>query len=248
VSSCARSGRERKPRPTSGSADQSIVSNMNVKPQMATTTACLLLNAAASRNDPRLGRPPPLVADLSMTTPILVFIAEGTYQPRDSCSSTPSFRSSSSRHFFPSSDSGRIGKCVGPTGRPIISIASLIGAGYSALKICRRWEALSCSSWARSACPFVQASYKSPHKLRVSILSRPHRSLAQFDSFAADLPGAARVIIESWRRHYNAVRPHASLDYKPPAPEVFLPAFAAWPASLRGAAPPATQAKPPTLN
>src|SRR5439155_17453996 len=32
----------------------------------------------------------------------------------------------------------------------------------------------------------------------------------------------AKIIIESWRRHYNAVRPHASLDYKPPAPEVFL--------------------------
>jgi hypothetical protein len=31
---------------------------------------------------------------------------------------------------------------------------------------------------------------------------------------------------ESWRAHYNAVRSHASLDYKPPAPDVFfLPAF-----------------------
>ena len=39
----------------------------------------------------------------------------------------------------------------------------------------------------------------------------------------------AQIIIESWRRHYNAVRPHASLGYKPPAPEVFVPALAAWP-------------------
>jgi transposase InsO family protein len=31
----------------------------------------------------------------------------------------------------------------------------------------------------------------------------------------------AQVIIESWRQHYNAIRPHASLGYKPPAPEVF---------------------------
>src|SRR6201982_3384746 len=30
--------------------------------------------------------------------------------------------------------------------------------------------------------------------------------------------------IESWRRHYNRVRPHAALGYKPPAPEVFVPA------------------------
>jgi putative transposase len=41
----------------------------------------------------------------------------------------------------------------------------------------------------------------------------------------------AKIIIESWRRHYNAVRPHASLGYKPPAPEVFLPNIAGWPAT-----------------
>ena len=28
----------------------------------------------------------------------------------------------------------------------------------------------------------------------------------------------ANVVIESWRRHYNTKRPHASLGYKPPAP------------------------------
>ena len=39
----------------------------------------------------------------------------------------------------------------------------------------------------------------------------------------------AQVVIESWRRHYNGVRPHASLGFKPPAPEVFVPAFAARP-------------------
>ena len=36
----------------------------------------------------------------------------------------------------------------------------------------------------------------------------------------------AQVIIESWRRHYNTVRPHGSIGYRPPAPEVFMPAFA----------------------
>lgn len=41
----------------------------------------------------------------------------------------------------------------------------------------------------------------------------------------------AKIIIESWRRHYNTVRPHGSLGYKPPAPEVFAPAFAARSAS-----------------
>jgi transposase InsO family protein len=58
----------------------------------------------------------------------------------------------------------------------------------------------------------------------------------------------AQIVIESWRRHYNRIRPHASLDYKPPAPEVFVPALAAWPAALRRTAPPATLAPKPTLN
>jgi transposase InsO family protein len=39
----------------------------------------------------------------------------------------------------------------------------------------------------------------------------------------------AQVVIEGWRRHYNAVRPHASLGYRAPAPEVIVPAFAARP-------------------
>jgi putative transposase len=37
----------------------------------------------------------------------------------------------------------------------------------------------------------------------------------------------AQVVIEGWRRHYNTVRPHASLGYRAPAPEVFVPALAA---------------------
>src|ERR671912_417573 len=36
----------------------------------------------------------------------------------------------------------------------------------------------------------------------------------------------AQVVIESWRRHYNQVRPHASLGYRAPAPEIVLPALA----------------------
>jgi len=55
----------------------------------------------------------------------------------------------------------------------------------------------------------------------------------------------AQVVIESWRRHYNTVRPHASLGFRPPAPEVVLPAFAAWPAAPRSPAPPTTQTVAP---
>jgi transposase InsO family protein len=50
----------------------------------------------------------------------------------------------------------------------------------------------------------------------------------------------AQIVIESWRRHYNAVRPHASLGYKPPAPEVLVPALAAWPSAQTQTAPTAT--------
>lgn len=49
----------------------------------------------------------------------------------------------------------------------------------------------------------------------------------------------AQIVIESWRWHYNTIRPHGSIGYKPPALEVFVPAFAVWPASLTRPAPPA---------
>jgi putative transposase len=49
----------------------------------------------------------------------------------------------------------------------------------------------------------------------------------------------AKIVIESWRRHYNSVRPHGSLGYRPPAPEVFVPAMTARSASQpRPATPP----------
>jgi putative transposase len=33
----------------------------------------------------------------------------------------------------------------------------------------------------------------------------------------------AKVLVERWRRHYNTVRPHSSLGYRPPAPEAIQP-------------------------
>ena len=58
----------------------------------------------------------------------------------------------------------------------------------------------------------------------------------------------AKIIIESWRRHYNTVRPHGSLGYKPPAPEVFVPALAARSAPQPGPAAPTALALRPALN
>ena len=51
----------------------------------------------------------------------------------------------------------------------------------------------------------------------------------------------AQIVIKSWRRHYNAVRPHASLGYKPPAPEVFVPSLASWPPARATPAPSSTK-------
>ena len=33
----------------------------------------------------------------------------------------------------------------------------------------------------------------------------------------------AQVLIERWRRHYNAIRPHSALGYRPPAPQALEP-------------------------
>ena len=39
----------------------------------------------------------------------------------------------------------------------------------------------------------------------------------------------AKVLADRYRKHYNTVRPHSSLDYRPPAPEAFAP----WPPSTQ---------------
>jgi len=46
----------------------------------------------------------------------------------------------------------------------------------------------------------------------------------------------AKIVIETWRRHYNTIRPHSSLRYQPPTPEVLQ-----WPAPQLKPATPATQ-------
>ena len=33
----------------------------------------------------------------------------------------------------------------------------------------------------------------------------------------------ARILVERWRRHYNEVRPHSALGYRPPAPAAIVP-------------------------
>ena len=33
----------------------------------------------------------------------------------------------------------------------------------------------------------------------------------------------AKIVIEQWRKHYNTIRPHSSLGYRPPAPQTMNP-------------------------
>jgi hypothetical protein len=81
---------------------------------------------------------------------------------------------------------------------------------------------------------------------------KPERAPARRASRWRDLLHAARteIVIESWQRQYNMVRPHASIGYRAPALEVFIPALAAWPAAQPRPAPPAMLplVPRPTLN
>jgi len=33
----------------------------------------------------------------------------------------------------------------------------------------------------------------------------------------------AQIVIEQWRKHYDTIRPHSALNYRPPAPQTFAP-------------------------
>ena len=50
----------------------------------------------------------------------------------------------------------------------------------------------------------------------------------------------AKILIERWRVHYNTIRPHSSLGYRPPAPEAILIGT-----NLGGSAPEPTAFPPP---
>ena len=66
---------------------------------------------------------------------------------------------------------------------------------------------LSDSPWENGYCESFNG------RLRDELLARE-----QFDTLLE-----AKVLFERWRRHYNTVRPHGSLGYRPPAPEAIQP-------------------------
>ena len=56
----------------------------------------------------------------------------------------------------------------------------------------------------------------------------------------------AQVLIESWRRHYNAIRPHSSLGYRPPAPETIV--VPSWPPGSAPLRRPSSLAEKPSMH
>ena len=44
----------------------------------------------------------------------------------------------------------------------------------------------------------------------------------------------AKVLIERWRHHYNTIRPHSSLGYRPPAPKPSCQTLMGQPTLLMG--------------
>lgn len=87
----------------------------------------------------------------------------------------------------------------------------------SVLRACQRQrpsQRTRASRWQRGAHPWENGYVESFNgKLRDELLN-----LDIFDTLLE-----AQVLVERWRRHYNVVRPHSSLGYRPPAPETVLP-------------------------
>ena len=86
---------------------------------------------------------------------------------------------------------------------------------------------------------FLPASWLRPTEFWHAVRSTPTNSKLRDELLAGELFSTlheAKVLIEQWRRHYNAIRPHSSLGYRPPAPETILPPASALPyAALRPA-------------
>src|ERR1700726_2526579 len=80
---------------------------------------------------------------------------------------------------------------------------------------------------------------ETPHPVSLIATSPPWCRCWQLFCESGPSLREAAIVIESWRRHYNTVRPHASIGYRAPAPEGFVPALAAWPAAPPRPAPPA---------
>ena len=120
-----------------------------------------------------------------------------------------------------------------PRGVPA-HIRSVNGPQFVAEAV-RRWI---CALGARTA--FIRPGFPWENGYIESFNARLRDELLNGEVFST--LKEARILIESWRRHYNAVRPHSSLGYRPPVPETSMPG---WSGRLRGAGPTSLAEKPP---
>jgi transposase InsO family protein len=71
-----------------------------------------------------------------------------------------------------------------------------------------------------------RASQKKEALIAVNVINRM-TALGMPD--AGPVVPEAKVLTDAWRQHYNHHRPHRALGYRPPAPVVIKPKFAATP-------------------
>ena len=73
--------------------------------------------------------------------------------------------------------------------------------------------------------PSVQAcipnSQLTENSYNESFIGKPRDELLNTEIFYT--MKEAKVLIERWPQHYNTIRPHSSLGYRPPAPEAIFP-------------------------
>jgi hypothetical protein len=101
------------------------------------------------------------------------------------------------------------------------------------------WASATTRTLAHAGCSNIQAQTSShrfaPEPLRLQRKTTPS-DLPRHKEQTTDAMGTAVPVSRfrgcSQALLYNPVRPHASLGYKPMVPNVFVPAFAAWPAAL----------------
>jgi hypothetical protein len=61
-------------------------------------------------------------------------------------------------------------------------------------------------------------------KIHFSFYARFPARLSPLDKSGHELNASSAVsLIGQWRKHYNTVRPHSSLGYRPPAPQTMNP-------------------------
>ncbi len=69
---------------------------------------------------------------------------------------------------------------------------------------------------------FIPLAYPSPRTSQLPVfVSRLGSELLNTEIF--DTLSEGQVLTERWRKHYNTVKPHSALNYRPPAPEAVQP-------------------------